>query len=434
MMAASMVAAPSTRKRPAAAPLVAAAGLASALVVAFLIWPVQQLVDRRPDPYNYAAIASQMVREGFAAHGLTKREASLYPIAIAAVYRVVGESPLVIVLAQCVLFAATCALAFDLGRRLYNHRSGLIAGFLVAFNPLLLRYVADLHMETMLTFLVTANVWTMVRFHEQRTVLNGVLVGLSAAVAGLTKGVALVPPLVFGVLWVLRGLGARIRGVRSPAPWAAVAAIALATIVIITPWTIRNYRVTGGRFVLLAPGFNDAFLRGYVFSRPEYALLQRSPYVDAENECNAWLREICLRNGAEFGRDEVRDEQILGAEVRRMIVEEPRATFRKVAVGIFTFWYQMSGRLTSVVAAGIAATAWLLAFWSRSRARAEGIPSWLLLMPIVSMNLVIATLCSLGRYSMPVVPCLMVMAAFGVDTLLRRDSRGEAVRMAGLHE
>ena len=83
-------------------------------VVAFLNWPVQQLVDRRPDPYNYAAIASQMVREGFAAHGLTKREASLYPIAIAAVYRAVGESPLVIVLAQCLLFAATCALACDL--------------------------------------------------------------------------------------------------------------------------------------------------------------------------------------------------------------------------------------------------------------------------------------------------------------------------------
>jgi hypothetical protein len=35
---------------------------------------------------------------------------------------------------------------------------------------------------------------------------------------------------------------------------------------------------------------------------------------------------------------------------------------------------------------------------------------------------------------MPVVPCLMVMAAFGVDTLLRRGSRGEAVRMAGLHD
>jgi 4-amino-4-deoxy-L-arabinose transferase-like glycosyltransferase len=433
MTAASVVAAATTGRRPAPASLIAAAGLASALVVAFLIWPVQELVDRRPDPYNYAAIASQMVRDGFAAHGLTKREASLYPVAIAAVYRSVGESPLVIVLGQCLLFAATCALAFDLGRRLYNRRTALIAGLLVALNPLLLRYVGDLHMETMLTFLVTANVWTMVRFHERPTVLTGALVGLSAAVAGLTKGVALVPPLVFGVSWVLRGLVAGIRGIRPPAPWAAVAAIALTTIAIITPWTIRNYRVTGGRFVLLAPGFNDAFLRGYVFSRPEYALLQRSPYVDAENECNAWLREICLRGGSEFGRDEVRDEQILGAEARRMIAEQPLATVRKISVGIFTFWYQMTGRLTSVVAGVSAATAWLLTLSSRRRVRAEGIPSWLLWAPIVSMNLAIATLCSLGRYSMPIVPCLMVMAAFGVDTLLRRGSRVEAVRI-GLHD
>jgi len=402
---------------------VAVAGLASALVVAFLIWPVQQVVDRRPDPYNYAAIASQMVRDGFAAHGLTKREASLYPITIAATYRAFGERPLLIVLGQCLLFAATCALAFDLGRRLYNRRTGLIAGALVVFNPLLLRYVGDLHMETMLTFLVTLNVWCMVKFYEQRTISSGALVGLSAAVAGLTKGVALVPPLVFGACWVVKGLDARRRRVAPAAPWAAVAAIAIATVTVVTPWTIRNYRVTGGRFVLLAPGFNDAFLRGYIFSRLEYALLQRSPYVDAENECNAWLSAICRRAGAEFGRDEVRDEQIFGAEVRRMIVEAPLATLRKIAVGMFTFWYQMTGRLTSLVAAAIAATAWLLALTGRRRARVESKPSWLLWLPIVSMNVVVALLCSLGRYSMPVVPGLMVLAAFGVDTLLVRRAR-----------
>ena len=107
-----------------------------------------------------------------------------------------------------------------------------------------------------------------------------------------------------------------------------------------------------------------------------------------------------------------------------MIVEAPLATLRKIAVGMFTFWYQMTGRLTSLVAAAIAATTWLLALTGRRRARAESKPSWLLWLPIVSMNVVVALLCSLGRYSMPVVPCLMVLAAFGVDTLLVRRAPG----------
>jgi hypothetical protein len=35
------------------------------------------------------------------------------------------------------------------------------------------------------------------------------------------------------------------------------------------------------------------------------------------------------------------------------------------------------------------------------------------------MNVFIALLCSLGRYSLPIIPCLIVLAASGVDTLMR---------------
>jgi hypothetical protein len=36
------------------------------------------------------------------------------------------------------------------------------------------------------------------------------------------------------------------------------------------------------------------------------------------------------------------------------------------------------------------------------------------------MNVFVALLIPLGRYSVPVIPCLMILAAFGVDTLLNR--------------
>ena len=54
-----------------------------ALLVVLFLWLAQQIVDNPTDPYNHRVIATQMLAEGFAAHGLTKREASLYPTAIA---------------------------------------------------------------------------------------------------------------------------------------------------------------------------------------------------------------------------------------------------------------------------------------------------------------------------------------------------------------
>jgi hypothetical protein len=41
-------------------------------------------------------------------------------------------------------------------------------------------------------------------------------------------------------------------------------------------------------------------------------------------------------------------------------------------------------------------------------------------MPVVVMNIFVATLIPLGRYSVPILPCLMILAAYGIDTLLER--------------
>jgi hypothetical protein len=40
------------------------------------------------------------------------------------------------------------------------------------------------------------------------------------------------------------------------------------------------------------------------------------------------------------------------------------------------------------------------------------------------MNVFVALLIPLGRYSVPIIPCLMILAAFGVDTLLNRLKPG----------
>jgi 4-amino-4-deoxy-L-arabinose transferase-like glycosyltransferase len=405
---------PERHNRPpvSGAVIVGAAALTAALMMVFVVFRMQGLVANEGDPYHYGEIARGLMEHGFTR--LTRRAASLYPELIAVVYSL-GGGNLTVEILQCLLHMGTCLLAFSLGRRLYNLRTGLLAGLFCALHPMLLRYVGDLHMETTLTFLCTLTVWATVRFHERTTVFNGILLGVIGMVTTLTKGVMLPYLALFGAvsLW----LALRQRSGRAVA---AVIAMGVTMTLILAPWTYRNYRVTGGRFVLLTPGTSDSFLRGYIFTRTEFATLQKPPYTDAENESNEWFKRIAREAGTEWERDEVVDEANNARVAKQMIVTRPLETVRKCVVGLFTFWYEMTSFKNSLVPAVLALVAWGFAAIGFTRARELEQPRWLLLLPILVMNVFVAVLIPLGRYSVPILPCLMILAATGVDALLTR--------------
>lgn len=200
---------------------------------------------------------------------------------------------------------------------------------------------------------------------------------------------------------------------------AAGLAVVITMAAVVAPWTYRNYRVSG-RFVLLTPGTADAFLRGYIFTRLEFATLRKPPYVYAENESNAWFRKIAQDAGTRWELDEIVDEDNNKRVMQQMIREHPADTARKFFVGLFTFWYEMTNVRNSLLTGVLALASWLLAFVGLKRAHAENRSAWLLLLPICVVNVFVAALIPLGRYSVPILPCLSVLAAFGVDTLLQR--------------
>ena len=394
------------------AQIVGGTALAASLTMVFVFFRMQGVVANEGDPYHYGEIARGLVDHGFTK--LTRRAASLYPELIALIYRL-GAGNLAVEILQAVLHAGTCLLAFSLGKRFYNARTGLLAGLFCAFHPMLLRYVGDLHMETTLTFLCTLTVWCAVRFHRDPTVPNGVLLGAVGMITTLTKGVMLPYLALFTAISLVLALRER-----SGRAIAAVMAIIVTMTLLIAPWTYRNYRVTGGRFVLLTPGTSDSFLRGYIFTRAEFATLQKPPYTDAENESNAWFRRIARDAGTEWERDEVVDEVNNARVARQMILTRPMDTLRKCVVGLFTFWYEMTSLRNSMVPATLALAGWVLAVVGLKRASHPGGPTWLLWLPIVVMNVFVAALIPLGRYSVPVLPCLLVLAASGVDVLVKR--------------
>jgi 4-amino-4-deoxy-L-arabinose transferase-like glycosyltransferase len=410
--------------------LVFLAALVVGLAMVFIGFRLQTLVATTFDPYYFGEMGKSVAHgDGFAAFGsLIQRRAPLYPLMIGGIYWLFGEQAALVLIVQCVLLAATCVLVFDIGRRTFNERTGWIAAILCALNPMVLRYVADLQLETLLTFLFTLTVWFSVRFYARPTILGAVLVGLSAGLGSLTKSVVLPWPFVLAASVIAVGVLRHRRVQWSGTPWLALSAMIAATFITIAPWTVRNYIATGGHLVLLSSGTSDAFLRGYVFSEPDYALLRRPPYTDAENQSNELFRGLASAAGTEWQKDDYETDQILNRASAQKLVAEPGEFARKFATGLFTFWYEMTNLPNSLLAGGLALAAWLLAIVGLRRASREGQPAWLLIMPALYLNVCLAALLALGRYSVPILPALLVVSAFGVDTLLRRravaDARG----------
>lgn len=404
---------------------VALVGTAVAALVAFVLFGRQSLVGLERDPYGFGQIGQSIAEgnkfEGFGS--LLHRRSPMYPIVIGGVYSVVGVHLRAMLVVHCLMFAGTCVLVYDLGRRLFNLRTGVIAAALCMVNPLLIRYIPHLHLETQLTLLYTLVVWLLVRFRERPTIVNAVWVGIAAGLTSLTKAVAVLLPLVFFVGWLIERRRADKRGehVRS-IPWLPFATAMVAMGLTILPWTIRNYQVTG-HFVPITSGTSDAFLRGFIFSETKYITLSEPPYTGAEIASNEYFEGLAEKAGTVWERDDYETDQILNEEAKRRLKAEPLAVVRKTIVGVFTFWYQLTTLPSSALALTAAAMAWALALVAWRRARSERRVTWVLFLPVLYLNALLALLLALGRYSAPVLPTLLILSAFGIDDILNRRAK-----------
>ncbi|MET0792308.1 MAG: glycosyltransferase family 39 protein [Polyangiaceae bacterium] len=397
-----------------------AVGLLAALFMTFVVWRHQSAVAQTDDPYGFGVLGRNIAEgRGFAQMEHpelpTTRRAPLYPAIIALVFLLGGPQTVLVRVVQCIAAALTVTLTYDIGERIFSKRVGLLAALMCALHPMVMRYVPDLQVECFLTMFMTLMVWSGVRFFAAPSPLWGASVGAAGALGALVKGVLIVCPPIFAAFWLVRQLRRR-----EPLRLGSVAAIALAMCVVILPWTARNYRVTGGHFMLISSNAGGEFLRGYVFAQPKFYLLEQKPYEVGENEANQMEIDLFKAKGLVWARDEMETERELNAFAKEKLHNEPVALARKTFIGLFAFWYLLTTRMNSLLVGAMALGAWVLALTGWRYARSVGRPLWPLFQPILTLNLLYAVMLALGRYSAPTIPTLMVLAAGGVISIIDR--------------
>jgi len=137
---------------------------------------------------------------------------------------------------QCFIGALICLVIYRIGKRIFNEKIGLLAGFLWSIYPYSIVHSKALEDSTLMTLFVNLTILITIIFMEKRDFLNAMLLGLICGLTMMTRNtfVAFVP---FLFIWLVYYLGLK--------HWNYLVVFVMSMLIIIMPWVIRNYIYTG---------------------------------------------------------------------------------------------------------------------------------------------------------------------------------------------
>ncbi len=187
--------------------------------------------------------------------------APLWPFILAGLTTIFGPSDYFARLFLSVIGSGTCVLIYLFARDLFGWRIGILAGVIAAIYPGLYIYDGWLYTESLYIFLLFAVCYGL--FRLQRTPqMNWRLWFICGILLGLLSLVRPNGMIVIGlfIIWAI------IMAWQKLLPWRVTAKGALATtllaLVIIAPWTVRNYLVSH-TFIPVAIGYGTVSLGAY---------------------------------------------------------------------------------------------------------------------------------------------------------------------------
>ena len=163
-----------------------------------------------------------------------------YPAALGAAYWLFGDGLATAWTMHALLGALTCLLVYAIAARLFTPAVGLAAAAILAVFPSDVFGATITMSEVTFGVLLAAILYLFVRWNDAVPAVPAsrwFLFGLVLGAAALVRGIALPLLVVPFVVWV------RAHGLRTAAARTAVAASAL--LLVVLPWTSRNYLVMG---------------------------------------------------------------------------------------------------------------------------------------------------------------------------------------------
>jgi len=344
-----------------------------------------------------------------------------YPLLLAAVYVVCGDLLPGAVLVQALIGALVCLPIYYIGKQAFGCWVGRTAALMGALHPLLIWYTPRLRCEPLLALLLALAISWSLRARNSGSLKDAFITGLFFGCAALVHQVAILLPLVLFTAFLL------LEAVRSDLA-KQFAVVTVAMVGVIAPWTVRNYLVSGLVIPVHSGGITQFVAGSYEFEHYHEAPLQSVELAHLSSVYAARL--LGFNDVSEYDGRATGVDQALLPYALSYLRSGPEKLLIKTIVQLPRFWYLSESPLKSRVLAAIQGAFLLPALvggFHTLRGSRRGLP---LLVTIVYFNVLYAALVVEGRYSTPVVPYVVVLAAAGLrmifDIIRKRRSRRRA--------
>ncbi|HZN04214.1 MAG TPA: hypothetical protein VFD06_11590 [Candidatus Polarisedimenticolia bacterium] len=279
----------------------------------------------------------------------------------------------------------------------------------VGLDPLLLNYAGRAYLEPLLLLSVALVVVSVEAVRRRPSPATGVLCGLALGLSLLVKPVLIYFAPLLLLLLLPSGRRAVVAG--------GVAIVTAALCVL--PWTLRN-RAVSGRIVPVATGAWEIVLKGETFSR-------HVTEADGIVALEALAKERLARLDASLGiagLPAVEREPYYRAVALEEMRNPPWSLPRRMGIQSVSLWLLGGDRRNTLVFAALQLPVLILtgvAVWRGRTFR----PNDLVALAAVAGYLILVHGASLAiaRYSMPLRPWLVLLAALAFIPRLRRDVR-----------
>jgi len=379
-----------------------------ALVIRLAAIPAVHRVSYTSDEKEYIAMGNTILERGIFidTNGDRAVRAPFFPIFTAGLLAAAGEALLPLHVVGALLGMLNVLLVYLLTQKFWVNRSAALTAALgAAVYPGLVIYSTLLQSETVYMTFVLGVFLAVIAYGEKPTAVRALLVGLLCGLAALTRVVffGFIPVVILTAVFQ-RPLASRRRVV-------AAATILLAAALTIAPWTIRNMR-TLGEYVTICSGGGSSLLTG------------NNPYATGTYRVTEGYDEWFVRESE--ARGVVPDRRMTETERSSMsariavdyMLSNPGPTLAGWMHKAYIFWvypitHTDSDSRIQAVAVGadfavlLLAWAGVLAMWFLRKRLA------ILYAALLFFSMVQVLLHSEARFRLPLVPFLIMFAAWG---------------------
>ena len=394
------------------------------LKAGFVLWAVPKISELRPDWYKVDVFADEYHRiainvldgngyRGYPDSAPTLLRSPGYVMILVGVFYFFGKSIVAVKLLNVFLSIITAYVIIALYQEIVGHsRGALLAALIYVFHPGTILCESRGGIEIAFTLLVTLFILTLYKAiktnRPSQYLISGCVLGLSVLVKSTTL---LFPFFLCAFLLFKKNKSGTIKSIITN-----VGLMSFAMLLILSPWPIRNYLVSGNLiFTTSQPGSvaQETLykIKNMQPGKPYYELCE-----EASEQRTLWAEEqgFDFRETFQLSfystKDEIAFNEYLSKRVRKEYMEEPSLFVKSIFYNFWWFWFQGKTFTSTILNTILTLPLLLLAGAGIRYSYKHSLNIFPMILFIGYYVLVHLPLMGYARFHFPLIPLLAILA------------------------